>query len=108
MSISLRLIMNCFVTLLRLKVREPDFTTLFPPCRLVYFPRAPVYFGSVLRDIGGNHSSLWSIFGKVESLGQLRGTAVWRSVEVHPIFSVSQVHVGGHTRAVADIDWSLD
>lgn len=69
MSISLRLIMNCFVPLLKLKVREPDLTTLLPPCRLVYFPRAPVYFGSVLCDIGGNHSLLWSVFGKVEASG---------------------------------------
>ena len=69
--------MNCFVILLKGKVRETDLTVLFPLCRLVYFPRAPVYFGSVLCDIGGNHSLLRSVFGKVESLSQLRCTKMW-------------------------------
>lgn len=76
MSVSLWLIMNCLVTFLKIKVREPDVIMLFPPCRLVCFLRAPVYFGGVIRDIGGNHPSLWSGFGKVESLRQLRGPNV--------------------------------
>lgn len=58
--------MNCFVILLTLKVRETELMMLFPLCRLVCFLRALVYFGSVLCDIGGNHSLLQSIFGKVE------------------------------------------
>lgn len=95
--------MNCFVILLKLTVRETDLTMLFPLCRLVYFLRAPVYFGSVLCDIGGNHSLLLSIFGKVESLSQLRGTKKCCSVEVHRIFSMLQILICSHTHAITDI-----
>lgn len=35
-----------------------------------------MYFGGVLRDIGGNHPVLWSVLGKVESLRQPRGPNV--------------------------------
>lgn len=73
MSVSLWLMMNCLVPFLKIKVREPDVVTLFPP---VCFLRAPVYFGGVLRDIGGNHPVLWSVLGKVESLRQPRGPSV--------------------------------
>lgn len=79
--------MSCFVILLKLKVRETDLTMFFPLCPLVSVPRAPVYVGSVLCGIGGNHSLLRSVFGKVESLGQLRGTKMCCSIEVHHIFS---------------------
>lgn len=94
--------MNCFVILLKLKVRETDLTMLFPLCCL-YFLRAPVCFGSVLCDIGGNHSLLWSIFGKVESLSQLRGTKMCCSIEVHHIFSMLQIHICSHTHTITDI-----
>lgn len=96
--------MNCFVILLKLKVRETDLTMLFPLCPLVSVPRAPVYVGSVLCGIGGNHSLLWSVFGKVESLGQLRGTKMCCSIEVHHIFSMLQVGICSHSRAVTDIE----
>lgn len=62
--------MNWFVISLQLKVGETDLTMLFPLCRLVCFLGVLVYFGSVLCDIGGHHSLLQSIFGKVESLSQ--------------------------------------
>lgn len=95
--------MNCFVILLKLKVRETDLMMLFPLCPLVSVPRAPVYVGSVLCGIGGNHSLLRSVFGKVESLGQLRGTKMCCSIEVHHIFSMLQIGICSHTRAVTDI-----
>lgn len=73
---------------------------LFPLCPLVSVPRAPVCVGSVLCGFGGNHSLLQSVFGKVESLGQLRGTKMCCSIEVHYIFSMLQIGICSHTCAV--------
>lgn len=66
-----------------------------------------MYFSSVLCGIGGNHSSLQSVFGKVESLSQLKGTNPCCSIEVHHIFSVLQVHICGHTHAITAIERGL-
>lgn len=80
--------MNCFVLSLKLKVRETESTMLFPPCRLVYLLRAPVYFGSVLCAVGGNHSSLWSVFWQSRKPEPAQRHKTCCSIEAHLIFSV--------------------